>query len=668
MSVVDDRLYDIREVEHCWIPMADGTRLSARLWLPVVPDGGAVPAILEYIPYRKRDLVRRRDERNHLFFARHGYACLRVDMRGSGDSEGVMTDMYSADELDDALQVIAWIARQVWCDGKVGMMGTSWGGTASLQAAARQPPALRAIIAVCATDDRFNDDIHHMGGCVLTDTVEWGATLPAISALPPDPETVGPAWRSIWQRRLEAAAFPLEAWIRHETRDAYWRWGSVCEEPDAIACPLLAIGGWVDRYSNTVMNLLGCCGDQAWGIVGPWGHHYPDQASPGPGIGFQQEALRWWDRWLKGVENGIEQEARLRVWMQDYQPPQRTIDTRRGRWVAEAQWPSTEIVDERFWLDQGRLRRTPGTSGQTVVVPPTLAVGIASGDTGYFGRSCGLPGDQRPDDANALVFESDPLDAPIEILGSVVLSVSLSSDQPLSSLVVRLNDLAPDGTSARVAFAVRNLGLEKDGSEVGPVVADKARRYEIRLPNTAYRFGPDHRLRLALSSSYWPMVWPGPAVAAITVHLDEARLSLPVRAKAGPEPEVSLAHPPLREQQRAGPTRLSRCLKDDTQLGRRITQWHQPLERSHFSELGLDLSLESRATQEIDLAEPRSASASFEQRYMLERDDWRVEIRSHAALTCTAITFRPTGFLEVREDGALIFFRRWSPVIPRCHS
>ncbi|MEJ2177315.1 MAG: CocE/NonD family hydrolase, partial [Gammaproteobacteria bacterium] len=265
----------VKEVEHCWIPMPDGTRLSARLWLPILPKDERSPAILEYIPYRKRDMVRARDERNHSVFACAGYACVRVDMRGSGDSEGQMMDMYDTKELDDAVEVINWIATQPWCTGSVGMMGTSWGGTSALQTAARRPEALKAIVAVCATNNRYEDDIHHMGGCLLTDTVEWGATLPAILASPPDPETVGPGWRALWKKRLEGLSFPLENWIRHETKNEYWRWGSVSEYPEAITCPVLMIGGWSDRYSNTVMNFLEQGHDRCWGIIGPWGHHYP---------------------------------------------------------------------------------------------------------------------------------------------------------------------------------------------------------------------------------------------------------------------------------------------------------------------------------------------------------------------------------------------------------
>ena len=200
--------------------MPDGVRLAARLWIPRGAQDAPVPAIFEYIPYRKSDMVRARDERNHPFFAAHGYACMRVDMRGSGDSEGYMPDMYAENELSDARAVIDWLAAQPWCDGRVGMFGTSWGGTAGLQASVDVPEALAAVIAVCATHDRYEDDIHHKGGCLLTDTFEWGATLPAILALPPT-RNVGDDWRERWEARLRSLAFPLEDWVREEARGDY---------------------------------------------------------------------------------------------------------------------------------------------------------------------------------------------------------------------------------------------------------------------------------------------------------------------------------------------------------------------------------------------------------------------------------------------------------------
>src|SRR5260370_4509389 len=156
----------IREIAHIWIPLSDGTRLAARIWLPDDAEQNPVPAILEYIPYRKNDATATRDALMHPYFAGHGYAALRVDMRGSGDSDGILYDEYLLQEQDDALDALAWIAAQPWCTGNVGIIGKSWGGFNGLQIAARRPPELKAIISVCSTDDRYADDVHYIGGPV----------------------------------------------------------------------------------------------------------------------------------------------------------------------------------------------------------------------------------------------------------------------------------------------------------------------------------------------------------------------------------------------------------------------------------------------------------------------------------------------------------------------
>ena len=669
MATATPQVTRIREVEHSWIPVSGGIRLSARLWLPEPASGEPVPALLEYIPYRKRDMVRVRDERNHAFFARHGYACIRVDMRGSGDSEGLMTDMYGPEELDDALEVIDWIAAQPWCDGAVGMMGTSWGGTASLQAALRRPQALRAIIAVCATDNRFDDDIHHMGGCLLTDSVEWGATLPAILASPPDPATVGEAWRRMWRERLEGATFPLEQWIRHERRDDYWRFGSVNESPGSVACPALLVGGWSDRYSNTVMNLLAANADTCWGIVGPWGHHYPDLASPGPGIGFQQEALRWWDRWLKGVENGADEEPRLRVWMQEHAPPGDRLERRPGRWVSEREWPSPSVAEQGFGLDCGGALRPRSESGSgTVLVPLQTSVGAASGDTGYFGREGGLPLDQEQDDTLSLVFESEPLPEALEILGSARFEASLEGDQPVAALVARVNDVHPDGAVARVAWTVRNLTLDDSGRTPRHLVPGEARAFSIALPNTAHRFRAGHRIRLSLSCGYWPLVWTAPRPARIVLYLRDGRLVLPVRSNTAEETPASLAYP---VEVKGPATRvvvparpLVRHAESEGDDGVRASGWHLPYRCTHFTEIDLDFGVETRAEYRLVTSDPESASVRFEHRLHFAREGWEIDVTGIAELRSTASVYQVSGSLEARENGERVFERHWNPVIP----
>ena len=325
----------VREIEHCWIPLRDGRRLAARLWLPADAMDAPVPAILEYIPYRKRDLTRTRDEPMHRYFAGHGYAAARVDVCGAGDSDGVLLDEYHEQELEEGVAVIEWLAAQPWCTGAVGMMGKSWGGFNALQIAARRPDALRAIITVCSSDDRYADDAHYMGGCLLNENLTWGSVLQTLSALPPDPAVVGDGWRETWLARLRSEVLFPEVWLRHQRRDAYWRRGSVCEDFARITCPVYAIGGWADAYTNAVPRLLAGLRSARKGLVGPWSHNYPHDGAPGPAIGFLQEARRWWDHWLKGIDTGIMDEPAYRVWMQESAPPASWYAERFGRWVAK---------------------------------------------------------------------------------------------------------------------------------------------------------------------------------------------------------------------------------------------------------------------------------------------------------------------------------------------
>jgi len=252
-----DQPSPVQRIDNIWIPMSDGARLAARIWLPEDAEKNPVPAILEYLPYRKNDLMAIRDSIHHGWYATQGYAGVRVDIRGSGDSDGVLRDEYTQQEQDDGMEIIAWLAEQPWCSGSVGMMGISWGGFNSLQMAARRPPALKAIIAHCATDDLYADDAHYIGGCILaSDSMAWGGIFFAHNCLPPDPNVFGEGWRDMWIERMETAPPPMETWLSHQHRDGYWKHGSVCEDYNAIDIPVYAVGGWADGYSNTVARTL----------------------------------------------------------------------------------------------------------------------------------------------------------------------------------------------------------------------------------------------------------------------------------------------------------------------------------------------------------------------------------------------------------------------------
>ena len=301
-----------------WIPLRDGVRLAARVWLPHEAAGDPVPAVGEAIPYRLSDGTAADDRRRWAYVAAHGYACVRIDLRGTGNSGGLMLDEYLPSEADDLVEAIAWIAAQPWCTGAVGMTGISWGGFNSLQVAARRPPALRAVISLCASDDRYADDVHYRGGCVLgLDMLHWATNMLALNARPPDPAVVGDGWR--------------DAWLGHQRRDAYWRQGSVCEDHSAISAAVLAVGGWADGYTDAVLRLLAGLPGPRRGLIGPWGHPYPDDGGPAPSIGFLQECVRWWDHWLKGIETGVMEEPMLRAWMQEPVAPAPTHTVRPGR-------------------------------------------------------------------------------------------------------------------------------------------------------------------------------------------------------------------------------------------------------------------------------------------------------------------------------------------------
>ncbi len=398
------------------------------------------------------------------------------------------------------------------------MWGISWGGFNSLQIAARRPPGLGAIMTLCSTDDRYADDVHYRGGCVLAlDMLHWASSMLTWNARPPDPRLYGDGWREAWLERLETLTPWIEPWLGHQRRDAYWKHGSVCEDYAAIECPVYAVGGFADGYTNAVPRLLAGLSGPRKGIIGPWAHDFPENGKPGPSIGFLQESVRWFDHWLKGVDTGVMDEPMLRVWMQDSVAPQPSYEVRPGRWVAEPSWPSPN-VGSRVW--------------ELPVIEPRELLGVQSCGTeaGAWtaeGQSADLAGDQRPDDAFSLTFDSEPLEEPLEILGFPEAVLELAVDRPNALVAVRLCDVFPDGTSALVTRGLLNLTHRDSHEHVSPL--EPGRRYEVRVPLDvmAYAVPAGHRLRVAVSPTYWPWAWPSPEPVTLTLY--SGRLDLPER-------------------------------------------------------------------------------------------------------------------------------------------
>ena len=523
-----------------WVPLANGLRLAARLWCPADAEQDPVPGILEFLPYRRNDGTAVRDSTMHPYLAGHGYACLRVDMRGSGDSDGVLLDEYLPSEQDDAVETIAWMARQPWCNGVVGMWGISWGGFNALQVAARRPPELGAVISLCSTDDRYADDVHYKGGCVLAyDALPWASVMLAANAEPPDPRFVGERWRELWLERLEQSPPFIEAWLCHQTRDDYWQHGSVCEDFSRIEVPVYAVGGWADGYTNAVPRLLEGLTGPRKGLIGPWAHAYPQFATPGPQIGFLQEALRFWDHWLSGEKTGVMAEPALRAWMQE--PGRLDADLAEGefrspgRWVAEAVWPPAQTDELELFLSDGLGLMPAPLDGGAVDVATVLHHGASCGSWCSYGAAWESPGDQRAEDELACSFDTEPSAERTELLGFPELRLRLAADRPVAQVVARLCDVAPDGTSRLISRGVLNLTHRHGHLDPSPLEPGRFVDIDLRLDAVAWSMPAGHRFRLAISPSYWPTIWPAPELVTLRLLTGPCcRLVLPRRA---PRPE-----------------------------------------------------------------------------------------------------------------------------------
>jgi uncharacterized protein len=660
----------VKVTEHLLIALSDGARLAARLWLPEDAAQKPVPAILEYIPYRKRDGTRARDEPMHGWFAAQGYAAIRVDMRGSGESDGHMADEYLSRELEDACEVIHWLSRQSWCNGRVGMMGKSWGGFNALQTAALRPPALKAIITVCSTDDRYADDIHYMGGAPLNDNLWWGSIMLTYQARPADPALVGEEWRNQWLERLETLPFFPALWLAHQRRDAYWRHGSVCEDFSAITCPVFAVGGWADAYTNAVPRLLEGLTVPRRALIGPWAHLYAQDGRPGPAIGFLQEALRWWDHWLKDEDRGIMAEPMLRAFIEDWLPPG-DRDPAPGRFVGEDLWPSPRIERRVLHLNEEGLHAAPRAEAKTTIRSPCWT-GMAAGEWMGMGVAGEGPADQRHDDGFSRVFDSRPLEERIEILGAPDIEIEIASDKKVAQLCARLCDVAPDGSSHRISYGVLNLTHRDSHAEPSALSPGTFYKVHMKLNDCGHAFAVGHVVRLALSSAYWPLIWPAPEAATLTMRMP-GKLVLPVRPP-DPRDETIRFEPPLRGSPapvtKMAEGRMTRTSSLDLLTGTAtyVTHGEGGLFGEgvlRFDEIDTTISHELRRELTIGAKDPLTARYHLTQSYELGREGWRIRIETRTTMHATATDFVLRGSLRAYENGTLARSRDFEETIPR---
>lgn len=695
--------------ENIFIPLSDGTQLSTRVWLPTDAFGsvggrldlagqtssgsGMYPAILEYIPYRRRDGTRARDEPMHGFFSGHGYACIRVDMRGSGESTGHLADEYLALEQDDAVEVIAWIARQPWCDGGVGMMGKSWGGFNSLQVAARRPPALKAIIVLGFTDNRFADDIHWKGGCLLNDNFWWGALMQAFLSQPPDPAILGQdAWKARWLAHLDAMPFNAATWTAHQKKDEYWKHGSVSEDYSAIQVPVLMVDGWADSYTNPAFSLLENLSVPCRAIIGPWVHAYPQDGTPSPPMDFLGEATNWWDHWLKGrtSNSAMTGSPKLQVYVEDGMPPCSSKPHCPGRWVGLDAWPAKEVacvtakpvangtlgLPVGMVVDGAAAVVSNSDDDAVVLVHTPLNHGLLSGEwmgAGVLGETAA---DQRIDNGMAVTFTSAPMAADVAILGQPTFTVSLTCDKPKGLLFAQLCDVAPDGAATRITYGLRNLVHCGPAADQGIALLDPAVPVTavVRFDYCGYTLPAGHRLSLSLANNYWPMVWPSPADTTLQLRLASAALSLPVLTA----PEASVIAGPTPIPQKAPPTPITKLTagRVDRSVSYDIVRdaWTCVTDgvggvfgEGVYRFDDIDTTIEHNLRRELTLSnrDPLSAHYVITQKFKTSRPGWntQVDIVSEQRGDVGFLHLRST--MVARLEGEKVFERSWYERIPR---
>ncbi|MDX1687349.1 MAG: CocE/NonD family hydrolase [Candidatus Promineifilaceae bacterium] len=654
----------VRVVRHLPIPMADGVHLSATM---VIPEGeGPFPAVFDYYPYRKDDLSADSLRRHH-YLARHGYAALRVDVRGTGSSQGVAEDEYTLQEQLDGVAAIAFLADRPWCNGNVGMFGTSYGGFNSLQVAMHRPPALKAICPMYFTDNRYTDDCHYKGGALqmLYDMATYGLSMVVENALPPYPEALGEAWAGTWDDHLQAEPWLLK-WLSSQTYNDYWKHGSLCEAYGAIECAAFLIGGWRDGYTNCNLRTFSQLQGPRKLLIGPWLHAQPDVGVPGPRIDHLYEMVRFFDYWLKGIDNGVMDEPPIALYVQQYDEPEASRSMTSGAWRYLHGWPLPGQAQRAFYpTADGALVADEAPAGGVAGYRYNPTVGTTfpmfSAASPYL-----LPVDQRLEEPYTVGWTSAPLEGPLEIVGRPEARLKVAVSAEIATVVLRLIDVAPDGTAALLTKGV--LNLTHRASHEAPSILEPGKAYDVavRLDATAWRFEPGHRIRLTLAGADFPNSWPSPYAYEAEVTLGEATsLTLPLLPPAGEGDEVpDFREPapftPVADVQEAPPVwRVIRNQMARTVSVELASSWRT------FMDEALWLNGESETLATVYEQAPARATVKSEQRVVLHWPQRVIDTRARGQIESTADAFHVTIHLAITMDGMPHREKKWVRTIAR---
>jgi predicted acyl esterase len=643
--------YGVKEERNYRIPMRDGITLSADVLRPDAE--GRFPVILEYHPYRKDDLTRHSYNALH-YLAERGFAAVRVDVRGTGSSEGINTDEYMEAEQQDGFEAVEWCARQPWSNGRVGMYGLSYGGFTSIQVAMLRPPHLKAIVPMAATDDRYSDDCHYAPGGSMRmfyDVGYYGGFMAALNALPPPPESAGPRWAELWRERLEKNEPYILKWVQHPVDGPYWRSGSLRPDYDRIECPVFLIAGWHDLYSRPMLRIFQHLKGPKKLLMGPWCHGRPNAVLPGPQIDYLNEVARFFAHWLREEDTGIMEEPSVTVYMQEYTRPSRTLESVPGQWRAEEAFPLKEGRELTLFLGEGTLRREAEGSEAYDEFEYVPTAGVTSGDWSGGGVSYCLPDDQRADEPYSLVYTTAPFDEDTPLLGWPRVILHASSSARVATFVAKLCHVSPEGPSAMIVIGSLNATRRKSLSDPTPLTPGEVYELEVPMMPTGWVLRKGHRLRLMLSSSDFPNLWPTPERARNRIYRGGPRASrviLPVAPPASRPPASFLPPPPLVEK-------IAGTLTWASHIPARLTL---PDNRGVLRE---DLRFRCSASSR----DPAQASVTGIHRYVLEREDGATEVVAENSIRATGEAFHVTVNLNVMRNGRPFFQKSWMHSEPR---
>ena len=660
--------YGVRIERSVRVPMRDGASLSADLLLPDAE--GRFPVVLEYIPYRKDDVSRGGLDALY-YFAERGFVGVRLDVRGTGGSDGVNTDEYVAQDQTDGYDAVEWLAAQSWSNGNVGMFGTSYGGFTSIQVAMHRPPHLKAIVPLYATDDRYTDDCHYTPGGNMRmyyDVGTYGGTMVAMNALPPVPEFAGADWAQLWQQRLEQNEPYLLQWMRHQTDGPYWRGASLRPDYDRIACPVFLIAGWHDGYVGAMLRTYAHLQAPKKILIGPWVHTRPNSSVPGPRIDYLNEVARFFAHWLRGEDTGIMREPPMAVYMQRYAAPDRTRDSLPGDWRSDVDLSATD--DFTLYLDdEGKLAEAPAGSGgehdDEFEYLPT--VGTSNRFWSAGGMSYYLADDQRDDEALSVTYTSGALEQELHLLGWPRVIVHVSSSAPVAAFVAKLADVAPDGHSALIADGSLNATRRESLTDPSPLEPGERYELEIPMPPTGWVVEPGHRLRLAISSSDFPNLWPTPYRATNRIYHGggyASRLILPVVPPSPLEPPRFLPPPAMQAIVKGySEPPLQQVIRD--QISGVVTVVNRRSGKTDLGEGQGTLTSENHFRCSASSKDPAQASIVGTHRFVLEREDGRIEVSAESTIRATETTFHIVIDLNVTRNGRPFFQKTWTASEPR---